>query len=151
MNFKDRLGTATFSLKDKESQKTYTIKLQSNFINLKQFEAATGTDNPLYYAALNANSNTAPVEILYNFMIDFYDASKPNVSLIHEMDRDNIMGWLKSADDLNEESLADLQNAICTIMGIEYEQLLAETEKKSKKKPASEAESNQEVTQPTLT
>lgn len=126
MNFKDRIGTATFSLKDKESGKTYTMKLQANFLNLKKFEAATGTDNPLYYATINANQMTAPVEILFNFMIDFYDAEQPNKSLIAQMDRDNIMGWLKSADDLSEEAMKDLQNAICTIMGIEYEKLLSE-------------------------
>lgn len=137
--FKDRIGTATFSLKDKESGKTYTIKLQSNFLNLKKFEAATGTDNPLYYAALNANSMTAPVEILYNFMIDFYDAEAPTKSLVSQMDRDSIMGWMNSAENLNADTLKDLQNAICTIMGVEYEQLLAEAEKKSKKKADAEA------------
>lgn len=134
MNFKDRIGTATFSLKDKESGKTYTMKLQANFMNLKKFEASTGTDNPLYYAAVNANQMTAPVEILFNFMIDFYDAEQPNKSLVAQMDRDNIMGWLKSADDLNEDAMRELQDAICTIMGVEYEKLLAEAEKKSKKK-----------------
>lgn len=137
--FKDRIGTATFSLKDKKSGKTYTIKLQSNFLNLKKFEAATGTDNPLYYAALNANSMTAPVEILYNFMIDFYDAEEPTKSLVSQMDRDSIMGWMNSAENLNADTLKDLQNAICTIMGVEYEQLLAEAEKKSKKKADVEA------------
>ncbi|GFM27171.1 hypothetical protein [Novosphingobium sp. PY1] len=137
--FKDRIGTATFSLTDKETGKTYTIKLQSNFINLKKFEAATGTDNPLYYAALNANSMTAPVEILYSFMIDFYDAAEPKKSLADQMDRDAIMGWLKGADDLNETTLKELQEAICTIMGVEYEALLAETEKKTKKKVVAKA------------
>jgi len=139
MNFKDRIGTATFSLMDKESGKTYTMKLQANFMNLKKFEAATGTDNPLYYAAINANQMTAPVEILFNFMVDFYDAEQPNQSLVAQMDRDNIMGWLKGADDLNEDSMKELQNAVCTIMGIEYEKLLAEAEKKSKKKADAKA------------
>lgn len=139
MNFKDRIGTASFSLKDKDSGKTYTMKLQANFMNLKKFESATGTDNPLYYAAINANQMTAPVEILFNFMIDFYDAEQPSKSLKDQMDRDNIMGWLKGADDLNEEALKELQNAICTIMGVEYEKLLAEAEKKSKKKADDEA------------
>jgi hypothetical protein len=149
MNFKDRLGTATFSLTDRESKKRYTIKLQSNFMNLKRFEAATGTDNPVIYAALNANTSTAPIEILYNFMIDFYDAENPAVSLVAHMDRDNIMGWLKSAEDLNADTLAELQKAISLIMGVEYESLLASIEQQSKKKDDTKPDSNQEVTQPT--
>lgn len=149
MNFKDRIGTATFSLTDRETKKRYTIKLQSNFVNLKRFEAATGTDNPVIYAALNAGASTAPVEILYNFMIDFYDESEPHKSLVSHMDRDNIMGWMQTAEDLNPDTLAELQKAISVIMGVEYEALLAAIEQQSKKKDDIKPDSNQEATQHT--
>lgn len=142
MNFKDRIGTASFSLKDKDSGKTYTMKLQANFMNLKKFEAATGTDNPLYYLTLHATANamTAPVEIIFNFMIDFFDNDQPSKSLINHMDRDNIMGWLMNADDEdNKGCVEDIKKAITVIMGEQYERLLAEAEKKSKKKADDEA------------
>ncbi|WP_449471648.1 hypothetical protein [Sphingobium chungangianum] len=138
MNFKDRIGTGIFSLTDKHSGTSYTMKLQANFMNLKKFESITGVDNPVTYLALNMNSATAPVEILYNFMVDFYETEKPNVSLVEQMDRDNIIGWMSSCAD-NKDDMDALQKAVYTISGMDYEKLLAEKEKQAKKKGSTKA------------
>lgn len=142
MKFKDRFGTATFSLKDRDSGNTYTMKLQATFINLMKFKKATGTDDPMTYMLLYGADGgvTSVVEVLYSFMIDFYDEAKPATSLIDQMDRDNVMGWLLNADEESNKGSGDkLKEALKVIMGEQYQRLLDQSEKKSKKKADSEA------------